>query len=245
MSNLIFGKTLEFDEKKHAYKYDGNFVPGVTSILSCIGKPALIPWAAGMASSHWLKEVRGWGDRVPTAAHIETIHKEAKSAHRKKAQDAADIGHNVHEYAEMYFKKKDVPSLLTDQAKRGVEAFHKWLDSHKVEVLSSERRVFSQQHYYAGTCDFVAKIDGVMGVGDIKTSSGIYPEMRLQTAAYQHALEEEKGIKFPVRWIIRFDKKTGDFEAKSFYNFDLDFAGFASALALYRSLKSIGEDNDA
>ncbi len=239
MSNLIFGKTLEFDEKKHAYKYDGNFVPGVTSILSCIGKPALIPWAAGMASGHWQSAIKSG------RSDYDVIYKEAKSAHRKKAQDAADIGHNVHEYAEMFFKKKDVPALLTDQAKRGVEAFHKWLDAHKVEILSSERRVFSQLHYYAGTCDFVAKIDGVMGVGDIKTSSGIYPEMRLQTAAYQHALEEEKGIKFPVRWIIRFDKKTGDFEAKSFYNFDLDFAGFASALALYRSLKSIGEDNDA
>ncbi len=246
MSNLIFGKALEFDEKKHAYKYDGNFVPGVTSILSCIGKPALIPWAAGMASDHWLKEVKSWGDQIPTAERVTAIHKEAKSAHRKKAQDAADIGHNVHEYAEMYFKKKDVPALLTDQAKRGVEAFHKWLDAHHVEIISSERRVFSLQYYFAGTCDLVAKVDGVMVVGDIKTSSGIYPEMRLQTAAYQRAIEEEDGTKFPERLIIRFDKKDGNFEAKTFKNFDLDFAGFLAALNLYRSLQSINqEEKDA
>ncbi len=235
MSNLIYGKALEFDEKKHAYKYDGNFVPGVTSILSCIGKPMLIPWAAGMASDYWREAVK-------TRTDLDAIHKEAKSAHRKTAQAAADIGHNVHEYAEMYFKKQDLPSLKTDQAKRGVEAFHKWLDAHKVEVMASERRVFSQAHYYAGTCDFVAKIDGVPCVGDIKTSSGIYPEMRLQTAAYQHALEEEKGIKFPMRLIIRFDKKTGEFESKSFSNFDLDMSGFLSALALYRALQSMGDE---
>ena len=101
----------------------------------------------------------------------------------------------------------------------------------------------AKEFYYAGTCDFVAKIDGVLGVGDIKTSSGIYPEMRLQTAAYQHALEEEKGIKFPVRWIIRFDKKTGDFEAKSFYNFDVDFGGFKAALALHRSLQTMEQES--
>lgn len=233
---MIFGGELEFDEGAHAYKWAGNFVPGVTSILQCIGKPALIGWAAGCASDHWLKEMIG-GNR-----DFKSIHKAAKSAHRKKAGDAANIGNNVHDYAECFFKKRELPELKTDQAKRGVEAFHKWFDSHKVKILASERRVFSKEFYYAGTCDFVAEIDNVMGVGDIKTSSGIYPEMRMQTAAYQHALQEEKGIKFPVRWIVRFDKKTGDFEAKSFYQFDLDFKGFESALMLHNTLQSMDKE---
>jgi hypothetical protein len=231
--NIIHGKELQFDEKKHSYAWDGNFVPGVTTILSCINKPALIPWASGMASDYWLKEIKAGN------TDYAAIHKAAKTAHRRKAQDAADIGSNVHEYAENFFKKLPAPELKTDQAKRGVEAFHAWFDAHDIEVVASERRVFSKDYYYAGTCDFVAKIDGVLGVGDIKTSSGIYPEMRLQTAAYQHALEEEKGIKFPVRWIVRFDKKTGDFEAKSFYQFDLDFKGFISALELHKTLQTI------
>lgn len=235
---IIYGKELKFDEKKHAYTWDGQFVPGVTSILQCINKPALMPWAAGMASDHWLKAMKA------SRTDLEAIYKEAKGAHRKKAQDAANIGQNVHLYAECTFKKTELPKLETDQAKRGVEAFHKWLDAHKVEIVDSERRIFSKDYYYAGTCDFTAKIDGVLGVGDIKTSSGIYPEMRLQTAAYQHALEEELGMKFPVRWIIRFDKTTGDFEAKSFYNFDLDFAGFQAALNLSKALKTIDNEGD-
>lgn len=230
---IIFGKELVFDEKEHAYTWGGQFVPGVTSILQCIGKPALIPWAAGMASDHWLQAV------TAGRADYDVIHKESKAAHRKKSKDAANIGHNVHAYAECFFKKQELPDLKTDQAKRGVEAFHKWLDSHKIKILASERRVFSQEYYFAGTCDFVAEIDGVMGVGDIKTSSGIYPEMRLQTAAYQHALQEEKGIEFQVRWIIRFDKNTGNFEAQSFYDFELDFDGFRSTLNLHRALKAI------
>lgn len=230
----IYDGTLEFDEKLHAYSFNGAFVPGVTTILQCIAKPALVPWAAGMASDYWLKEIRS--GRVDHAA----IHKEAKGAHRRFTEAAANYGQNVHDYAECFFKKQPLPELTSDQAKRGVEAFHKWIDAHKVEVLASERRVFSKQHYYAGTCDFVAKIDDVLGVGDIKTSSGIYPEMRLQTAAYQHALQEEKSIEFPVRWIIRFDKKTGEFEAKSFYDFDLDFKGFLAALELHRTLQTIG-----
>lgn len=236
MSQLIFGAELCFDPDKHAYTWDGRFVPGVTTILKCINKPALIQWSANMASDHFLASVKqGRTDLV-------AVHKESKVAHRKKAQGAADSGTNVHDYAEAFIKKKPLPLLLTDQAKLGVEAFHKWIDSHHVKFLSSERRIFSREHYYAGTCDFVAEIDGVMGVGDFKTSSGIYPEMRLQTAAYQHALEEEKGIKFPVRWIVRFDKKTGEFEAKSFYNFFLDFQGFKAALSLHKTLQQIEEE---
>lgn len=232
---IIFGGELSFDEKAHAYTWDGKFVPGVTSILQCIGKPALIPWAAGMASAHWLKEVSGG------RTDYEAIHKESKTAHRRQAEGAAEIGHEVHRYAECTFKKLELPNLTSDAAKRGVEAFHKWMSAHNVKVLASERRVFSKEHYYAGTCDFVARIDGVLGVGDIKTSSGIYPEMRMQTAAYQHALQEEKKMEFPVRWIVRFDKKTGNFEAKSFYDFSLDFCGFKAALALHKTLKQMEE----
>lgn len=233
---LVYGEPLEFDEEKHHYTWAGKAVPGVTTILSVIGKPALVPWAAGCASDHWLSEIKS--GKTDYAA----IHKAAKGAHRKKAGDAADIGKNVHEYAECYAKGIDLPELLTDSAKRGVDAFHKWIYAHKVKFIASERRVFSKEHYFAGTCDFVGEVDGQMVVGDFKTSSGIWPEMRLQTSAYQRALEEEKGIKFPARLIVRFDKKTGEFEAKSFYNFDLDFQGFLSALALHRALQAIGAE---
>lgn len=233
MKQIIHGEELTFDESAHVYTWGGEFVPGVTTILKCINKPALIQWSAGMASDHWLKAINE--ERVDFSA----IHKEAKVAHRKRTEAAGSSGTNVHAYAEAVFKKLPLPVLETDDAKRGVEAFHKWMDAHKIEILASERRIFSKEHFYAGTCDFVAKIDGVMGVGDIKTSSGIYPEMRLQTAAYQHALQEEKKMEFPVRWIIRFDKKTGEFEAKSFYEFDLDFQGFLAALKLHRTLQAI------
>ncbi len=230
---LFYGQELTFDAEKHAYTWGGQFVPGVTTILNCIAKPALMPWAIGVTRDYWLREVNS--GRTDFAK----IHKESWNASKKITKDAANIGTNIHAYAEAFFKKQPLPALLSDEAKRGAEAFHKWTSAHDIKILASERRVFSKEHYYAGTCDFVATIDGEFGVGDIKTSSGIYPEMRLQTAAYQHAMQEEKGVKFPVRWIIRFDKKTGEFEAKSFYDFDTDFKGFKSALDLHRALQTI------
>lgn len=240
-TRLIHGGELTFDESAHAYLWNGSPVPGVTSILKCLDKPALMPWAIGITRDFWLSAVKSG------RTDFEQIYKESWNASKNISKDAADIGKNVHAYAEAHFKKKELPELLTDQAKRGVEAFHKWLDAHKIEILASERIVFSKEHYYAGTCDFVAKIDGEIGVGDIKTSSGIYPDMRFQTAAYQHALEEEKGMKFPVRWIIRFDKKkkTGDFEVKTFRDFETDFGGFKAALTIHRTLQSIKQEKSA
>lgn len=235
---IIYGKELKFDAGKHMYTWDDKPVPGVTTILQCIAKPMLIQWAAGMASDYWFKACKA----DTPLLDLDAIHKAAKTAHRKKAQAAADIGTNVHDYAECFFKNKPLPPLETDQAKRGVEAFHKWLEAHNVKIIDSERRVFSHMYYYAGTCDFTAEIDGEMGVGDIKTSSGIYPEMRLQTAAYQHAIEEEMNMKYTVRWIVRFDKKTGEFEAKSFRDFELDFFGFRAAHGLHQALKKIEKE---
>lgn len=232
-SRIIFGKELYFDEAKHKYYYDGNPVPGVTTILQCVAKPVLVPWAVKMTSEYWLEAMKAG------RTDFDDIYKEGKSVHYKKSGAAAEIGTNVHQYAEAFFRKQELPELKTDEAKRGAEAFHKWVDAHNIEIMAVERRIYSKEYNYAGTTDFVAKIGGVLGIGDYKTSSGIYPEMRLQTAAYQHALQEEKGLKFEVRWIVRFDKKTGEFEAKPFYDFESDFSGFKGALALHNSLKAM------
>lgn len=238
-SRIIHGQELEIDEKAHAYTWGGQFVPGVTTILKVIGKPELTNWYIKVTRDYWLEAVKAG------RTDFQAIHKESWTANKKISQSAADIGTQVHLYAECFFKKLPLPELTTDEAKRGVEAFHEWLSAHKIEMMASERLVFSKEHYYAGTCDFVANIDGELAVGDIKTSSGIYPEMLLQTAAYQHALQEEKGITFPVRWIVRFDKKTGKFEAKEFRDFERDFAGFEAALKLHRTLQSIKERETA
>jgi hypothetical protein len=231
---MIHGKELAFFENARTrYKYDGKPVPGVTTILQRIAKPQLVPWAARVASEHWLEAIKAG------RTDLEAIHEESKKEHNAQKQAAADIGTNVHLYAECYFKKLPLPALETDEAKRGVEAFHKWLDANHVEIQESEIPVFSREFYYAGTCDFVAKINGELCVGDIKTGSGIYNDARLQTAAYQQALQEETGGKYEARWILRFDKNTGAFQEKSCRAFDLDFSAFSAALSLHKTLQRI------
>lgn len=240
--NLYDGK-LSFEEKKHYYFWNDQFVPGVTTILGRIAKGFWFDsWLKNQTRDYWLANVK---PGIPYSDdQLKAIHKSSFSASGKIAKDAAKIGTNAHEYVEAWFKKQELPELNTPEAGRAIEAFHKWLEDHHVEVLDSERMVMSKEFYYAGTCDFVAKVDGVLCVGDLKTSKYIYNEHRFQTAAYQHALEEEKrfngeNMKFPGRLILRLDKASGDFEAKMFNDFDLDFSGFLGALKLHKALQTI------
>lgn len=233
-TRIIYGEELVFnDTGRSRYTWAGQPVPGVTTILGNIAKPQLYKWYADMAADYWHKAVKE--GRTDYAV----IRDEAAGAPNARKESAGASGTNVHAYAEAFFKKLPLPELTSDDAKRGVEAFHDWLNSYTIEVLAVERTLFSKEHYYAGTCDFVAKIDGELCVGDIKTSSGIYNDHRFQTAAYQHALQEETGAAFTSRWIVRFDKKTSAFEARRFTEFDLDFQGFNAALMLHRTFKAM------
>jgi hypothetical protein len=238
---------IEFvsENRQHLYRRrsDGMPIHGVTSVLKVINKPALVQWAANLASDYWrnqaLEHEGLFSDQVR-----ELTWKEARFAHRVKSTGAADIGTEVHKYAEASLKGQTLPQLTTDEARRGVDAFERWRADHKIELGTSERICFSQNHWYAGTCDFVGRIDDENCVADFKTASGIYPEMRLQLAAYQQAIVEETGQNFPARWIIRFDKKTGEFEARPFRtDFTRDFEAFLSALNLHKALKQIEEES--
>ena len=238
---------IEFvsERKQHLYRRrsDQMPIPGVTSILQVLAKPALIQWAANMASDYWRAKALEF-DGLFSDNVRELIWAEAKKAHRTFSTDAANIGTEVHKYAEASLKGQTLPQLTTEEARRGAAAFEKWRADHRIELGTAERICFSQDHWYAGTCDFVGRIDSENCVADFKTASGIYPEMHLQLAAYQQAIIEETGQNFSARWVIRFDKKTGEFEAKPFRtDFTRDFEAFLAALRLHRTLKQIEEEN--
>ena len=81
--------------------------------------------------------------------------------------------------------------------------------------------------------------DGKLSIIDFKTSSGIWPEMRFQVAAYQQARMEETKNKKYERWIVRFGKDTAEFEAKQLNNFKKDITAFLGAFEAHRRLKEL------
>lgn len=227
---------LCFDPKTHSYSVDGKPVPGVTGILEIISKPALVGWAVRVCGEYLEKELK------PGIAldeiQIKELCSEMKRAHRKASSKAADIGTLAHEWMQQYGEGVSVgvpegmPMPVNREARSACQAFLRWVHGHNVQFLHCEMKIYSRRHNYAGTCDADAIVDGERSIIDYKSSSGIYPEMGLQLAAYQCAREEEGYGPYQNRWIIRVPKDGNGFEAKAFPNYEDDLKAFLAAKEL-------------
>ncbi len=168
----------EFKEKT-GYEIDGVWYPRVTSILSIKAKPALYRYYAKMP--------------------------DFRTAEKATEQSALE-GTAVHEAVEKIMRKEDfpIPSLI----RPSVDAFLEFCRNNDIEPLKIEERIISKEHCYAGTIDMLAKVNGVVGVLDIKTSQAIYRDYGMQTAAYIQALTEvEPPESRPATsWVLRLDQ---------------------------------------
>jgi len=193
-----------FYPNSHRYTVNGKATSGsVTSILGMYDKSgALIPWAVELAVN-FLRDKHIKGDDFS-----ENDFLDAEEQHTIKKAEAANAGTEVHDWIEEYVKgeKPEIPN--SKEAQIGVNAFLDWVDDNKIKFISSERAVYSRKHDFIGKMDIEAKVNGKLCLIDIKTSNGIYNTYNMQTAAYVKADEEERGIKYQGRWIIRLAKET-------------------------------------
>ena len=235
---------LEFDEKAHYYRVDGEYVPSVTTVLDNIAIKALPQWAASEGAKWYLANHES--DIAP-----EDMAKGIRGAFRKKSREALDIGTLVHEYAEKAIlwkigstesdslTLKDVPEMPDNEiAVKCINAFRGWVRENDVEWLKAEQKLYNRKYKYAGTVDAIANINGEFCVIDFNTSGAIYDKYYLQCAAYAECVEDMWGKDVDSYWVLRFDKKTGKFEAGKSTDSVEDFSGFYGALMLYSRLKT-------
>lgn len=249
---------FHFNDEVHLYILDGKPLTGVTTILQVIAKPALIQWSADEAVKYlgWFNEKyctdkekaleefsEKWTHEISKLGGSEFYQMlcDARIQHAKRKKDAGTVGTDVHAEIEKYVKL-----MISDQGGQAmamngydnemVKKFVEWAVENKIKFLESEKRVYSKENWYAGTCDLVLEKDGKKFVGDIKTSSGIYGrEYFFQMAGYQIALEEMGEKDFFGSTVIRCGKD-GSFEVKDSFDLESDKAGFLAALKLYREI---------
>lgn len=235
-----------FDPIRHIYYLNDQPVTGVTTILGVIAKPALIPWAANMAVDYLSPKALApfykiEGDAlVVDLDGLDALRTEARSAHRKKKEDAAQKGTDVHALIETIIKDAIATNLgyvqeendLNDNPQ--VKKFTEWATQNKVKFLESEKKLYSETLFIAGTTDFTCEIGGRRYVGDLKTSSGIYYEMFLQCAGYRLMLEEMGEPEYTGAIIVRCGKD-GSFETKENFDYETAKEAFLGALKIYRA----------
>ena len=234
---------LEFNEAKHQYHMDGEFVPAVTSVLSTtIAKQQfLMPWAVKIGAE-WFKDNSEAFSQAEIS--VEDMVTGIKKAYKRKSAGAIDLGRQVHEWCEQAILWKlgqaEIPSMPSnEEATNSINAFREWVKQNEVEWLAAEQRVYSRTHNYAGTVDAVARVNGEFTVIDFKTSTRIYEEYHLQVAAYAKCVESIYGEPVEGAYILRFDKESGDFEASKSNHIDTDFLTFSGLLVGYRGLTKL------
>jgi len=162
--------------KKHkahiVYKLkSGKRIPGATTITGELGwsKRVLINWANRMG-------LQG----IDTTKYVD---------------DKAAIGTLAHAMVTDYLRgiKTDTDDYSKNQiaaAENSALSYFEWAKEKKVEPILIEQPLVSEKYFYGGMADIFAKVDGLTELIDLKTGSGIYPEMVIQVAGYRQLLIE-------------------------------------------------------
>jgi len=200
----------------------------------------LISWAANSAIDYVCAAIEP--GKSYDELELNAIFEAGRKAHWQKKTDAGTIGSFLHKWIEQYIKGENPALPINDGLKESALKFLDWVEKNKVKFLTSEQMVFSRKYRYVGTLDFICRIEGKLYVGDLKTSSGIYNEMWLQTAAYRQARSEEfPEEKYEGQLILRIGKE-GDFEIAKINDDKLYrkmLIGFLAALKLYQTMKDL------
>ena len=135
----------------------------------------------------------------------------------KVKEQAGDIGTLIHDMIEAHivgeeFDTSGSPQVEIDKAENGFLAFLDWEATNKPQYLGLEIEVISEVYMYGGTMDILCHIAEKLIQIDIKSSSGVYPEMIIQVAAYQAAYEEQEGKHIDENHILKLGKEDGGFE---------------------------------
>jgi hypothetical protein len=150
---------------------DGISVPGCTTVLGVLAKPALVPWANKLGLQ---------GIDV-----------------NKYVDDKADIGTLGHAFVTDHLVGKvtdtaDFTANQIDAAQNSALSFWEWEKEHRIEqTYFVEKPLVSEVHRFGGTQDIYCRMaDGNRELIDLKTGKGIWPEHCDQVAALRMLLRE-------------------------------------------------------
>jgi len=202
---------------------DGSKVPGVTTVLGILNKPALVIWAnklglQGIDSSKYRDEM-------------------------------ADIGTLAHQMIVDYFKGEttdtsEYSKSQIDLAENCLLSFWEWEKGHKIEVIMAEAQLISTEYDYGGTIDCFCNLDGQPTLLDFKTGKAIYPEFFYQLAAYKQLLTEAGNL-IQVTRILRIGRDDDEgFEERLVGKLDKHFEIFLNCLNIYNLQHAIRVDKD-
>lgn len=199
--------------EKERYPDSWKDYPSVTEVLNVIAKPNLI---------YWFKS--------RTKEEIDSI-----------SNKAINIGKEIHSIISRIEdgKKIEIDTQYPEEMKNVINSYFSWKKENSIEVISSEVSMLNKEFGYKGTLDRLARYDGKLILIEWKTAKAIYPEYKLQVAAYKKAYETLYKDKISEVRIIRLGKDKVEYENKLIEDDMSDlFKVFLNALKICKWIKS-------
>lgn len=195
-------------DNSHYYFVNGEFYPGVTSILD---EAAPMPFAL----RQWL---------LNNTQESATEIKDTTSTLGSKLHDAYEKLLNGVE-----LNLKD--DFVTLKEKKHLISFYQWFIQAKPKNLKTEHTIASLTYKFAGTLDLACELDGKLTIIDFKTGNAIHWNHGLQLAAYKQAYEEMYEVKVEQIFVLRTGTKH-----KAGYEFkDMNEVPFTSFENVYKT----------
>lgn len=194
-------------------------IPGVTTILNLLAKPALIHWA-------WKEGIEG-------------------RDYQKVRDRAGNIGTLAHYLIECSIKgmKPDVSEYSPANLEKAKNAYQAWLKWKKnfgdIETVTSEAPLICDT--FGGMLDWVIKQNNNHILVDFKTSKYIFFEMICQLAAYKYLWNTnnpDKEIK--TCYILRIGKEDGEFEQRRYTDLEKELKLFLHLRDIYFLKREMG-----
>jgi hypothetical protein len=142
---------IDFNEPHITYRNkNGEKIPGCTTVLSILSKPALVPWAYNRGK-----------------AGLELYESRDK---------AANIGTIVHFRILAYYKGYEVDNSniapdVWKLSENSMQSFYEWARPRNVKPILIEEPCVSEKYQYGGTFDILGEMDGELTLLDFKVGS--------------------------------------------------------------------------
>ena len=197
---------IGFAKAKHTYTLDDEPLPSVTTVIDQIDKPPLVRWMIKeqqrVDAVLALRMIAAGGYTTNeddfVAAFMAASDKEsaAEKARRKAASTGSDVHGLIEHWCHLALGLETTMPEVSVEAEWLAAGWEFWASSQGFRPFAIERRLGSPGNV-CGTLDCVGSVEGELAVIDWKTSPQIYPEHRLQNAAYRAMLVEMGGPELP------------------------------------------------
>ena len=174
------------------------------------------------------------GDRKLESV-TEILERSGIADYRFSNEEAMTRGRYVHTATEMIDRNTLDWPILDDTLRPYCEAYQRFIEDKRPEILLSEKPMYHAQHLFAGTLDRVVKMDGGVALIDIK-SGAPSPATAIQVAAYRELVKVNEDI-IPTKCFSLHLRDDGTYLLNEIKNLNRNHSIFLAALTVERFKK--------